>query len=74
METTRRSFLKAGLLGAALLAGGGGIYRRAHPPQPQTFLLDGEARAVLNAIACARAAGKSSTPPHWTPTARWTPT
>lgn len=50
METTRRSFLKAGLLGAALLAAGGGIYRFTHPPAPYAFVLDGDARAALDAI------------------------
>jgi hypothetical protein len=50
METTRRSFLKAGLLGAALLAAGGGIYRFTHPPAPQAFALDGGVRAALDAI------------------------
>lgn len=50
METTRRSFLKAGLLGAALLAAGGGIYRFTHPPAPHVFVLDGDARAALDAI------------------------
>jgi hypothetical protein len=50
METTRRTFLKAGLLGAALLAAGGGLYRFSHAPAPHAFLLDGDARAALNAI------------------------
>jgi hypothetical protein len=50
METTRRSFLKAGVLGALVLAAGGGIYRYTHPPQAQRFVLDGEARTALGAI------------------------
>lgn len=50
METTRRTFLKAGLLSAALLAAGGGWYRATHPPAPHGFVLDGEARAALDAI------------------------
>lgn len=50
METTRRSFLKAGLFGATLLAAGGGIYRFTHPPAPHAFVLDGGARAALDAI------------------------
>jgi hypothetical protein len=57
METTRRSFLKAGLLGAALLAASGGIYRFTHPPAPHAFALDGAARAALDAIVPALLAG-----------------
>jgi hypothetical protein len=50
METTRRTFLKAGLLSAPLLAAGGGWYRATHPAPPHGFVLDGEARAALAAI------------------------
>ena len=50
METTRRTFLKAGLLAAAVLAAGGGWYRHTHPAPPHGFVLDGEARAALDAI------------------------
>lgn len=50
METSRRTFLKAGALGALALAAGGGIYRATHPSAPQRFALDGEARAALHAI------------------------
>ena len=57
METNRRSFLKAGALGALVLAAGGGIYRAVHAPQPQRFVLDGEARAALGAIVPAILAG-----------------
>lgn len=61
METKRRSFLKAGLLGALVLAAGGGIYRAVHAPGPQPgsqhFVLDGEARAALHAIVPALLAG-----------------
>ena len=57
METKRRSFLKAGAFGALVLAGGGGIYRAVHTPQPQRFVLDGEARAALGAIVPAMLAG-----------------
>jgi hypothetical protein len=57
METTRRSFIKAGLLGTALLAVGGGIYRHTHPAAPRRFVLDGEARAALEAIVPAVLAG-----------------
>jgi len=57
METSRRSFLKAGALGALLLAAGGGIYRYTHPPAPHPFALDGEARTALDAIVPAVLAG-----------------
>jgi hypothetical protein len=50
METSRRTFLKAGLLGAVLLAAGGSIYRTTHSPPPAPFVLGGEARAALAAI------------------------
>lgn len=50
METSRRTFLKAGVIGALALAVGGGIYRATHPPRLQRFVLDGEARAALDAI------------------------
>jgi len=57
METNRRSFLKAGVLGALVLAAGGGIYRAAHPSVPGRFVLDGEARDALQAIVPAVLAG-----------------
>jgi hypothetical protein len=57
METTRRRFLKTGLLAAALLAAGGGWYRHTHPAPPHGFALDGEARAALDAIVPAILAG-----------------
>ncbi|QNA99474.1 hypothetical protein [Massilia sp. Se16.2.3] len=57
METKRRSFLKAGVLGALALAAGGGIYRMANPPAPGRFVLDGEARSALGAIVPALLAG-----------------
>lgn len=57
METKRRSFLKAGVLGALALAAGGGIYRAANPPAPGRFALDGEARSALGAIVPALLAG-----------------
>jgi hypothetical protein len=50
METSRRSFLKTGALGALVLAAGGGIWRATHPPTPGPYALDGEARAALHAI------------------------
>jgi hypothetical protein len=57
MGTSRRTFLKVGGLGAVLLAGGGAWYRATHPAAPHRFVLDGEARAVLVAIAPALLAG-----------------
>jgi hypothetical protein len=57
METSRRSFLKAGALAALVLAAGGGIYRVTHPPAPGAFVLDGEARSALHAIVPAMLAG-----------------
>lgn len=49
--TSRRSFLKIGVLGALTLAAGGAIYRATHTPAlPHPFVLDGEARAVLAAV------------------------
>ncbi len=57
MATQRRSFLKTGVLGALVLAAGGGIYRAVHPPAAQRFVLDGEARAALHAIVPAMLAG-----------------
>jgi hypothetical protein len=63
METKRRSFLKAGALGALVLAAGGGIYRAVHTPRPQRFVLDGEARAALGAIVPAMLAGVLPTGP-----------
>jgi hypothetical protein len=57
METTRRTFLKAGALAALALAAGGGIYRATHPPRVSAFALDGEARAALHAIIPAVLAG-----------------
>lgn len=57
METSRRSFLKAGAVGALVLAAGGGIYRATQSPHPQRFVLDGEARAALGAIVPAILSG-----------------
>ena len=50
MATTRRTFLAVGGLAALALAAGGGIYRYAHPVAPARFVLDGEAKAVIDAI------------------------
>lgn len=51
MQTSRRSFIKIGLVGAVALAAGGGIYRLVQGPAPLgRFVLDGEAKAALGAI------------------------
>jgi hypothetical protein len=57
METSRRTFLKLGALAAFALAAGGGIYRATHGSSHQRFVLDGEARAALEAIVPALLAG-----------------
>jgi hypothetical protein len=63
METSRRSFLKAGALAALVLAAGGGAYRLIHPPILKGFVLDGEARGALHAIVPAILAGVLPTEP-----------
>jgi len=50
MGISRRTFLKVGGAAALALAAGGAIYRATHGPAPQRFVLDGEARAALDAI------------------------
>ena len=58
MALSRRTFLKAGLVGTLALAAGGGIYRLAYgTAQPHRFALDGEARAAIDAIIPAMLAG-----------------
>jgi hypothetical protein len=57
METSRRTFLKVGVLGALALAAGGGIYRATHAPALHPFVLDGEARIALHKIVPAIMAG-----------------
>lgn len=49
--SSRRSFLKAGLIGAIALAAAGGLYRTFKTPsQPENFTLDGDAKVALSAI------------------------
>ena len=49
--TSRRRFIKAGLIGTIALAASGGLYRAFKSPQhSQKFVLDGEAGVALNAI------------------------
>lgn len=51
MALQRRTFLQVGGLAALALAAGGGIYRYTHPAGPaRPFVLDGEAKAALDAI------------------------
>ena len=57
MGTSRRTFLKAGGLAALALAAGGALYRATHAGASHRFVLDGEARAALHAIAPAILAG-----------------
>lgn len=57
MEATRRSFLKVGALAALALAAGGGIYRYTHGGAPARFVLDGQAKAAIDAIVPAMLAG-----------------
>ncbi|MRX08914.1 hypothetical protein GJ697_13815 [Pseudoduganella sp. FT25W] len=51
MPSSRRSFLKIGVIGACTLAAGGAVYRLVTPPaSPQRFALEGGAQAVLTAV------------------------
>lgn len=50
-NVSRRSFLKAGLLGTLVLVAAGSLYRSQQRGQPAAgFILDGAARAVLVAV------------------------
>ena len=49
---SRRTFVKAGLIGALALAAAGGLYRATKKPSiPDGFILESEARSALAAIA-----------------------
>lgn len=51
MGTSRRNFLKLGGLAAIVVAAGGGIYKLTKgATAPTRFVLDGEARAALDAL------------------------
>ena len=47
---SRRSFIKAGLIGTFALATAGGLYRATRPTLPAGFVLDEETRSALSAI------------------------
>jgi len=52
IPSSRRSFLKVGLIGTLMLATAGGIYRLSQPTAaPARFTLDDKARSALSAIA-----------------------
>lgn len=58
---SRRSFLKAGLIGTITLASAGGIYRLMRPNAvPQRFALDGAAAAALMRIIPAMLKGAAN--------------
>lgn len=58
MALQRRTFLKVGAAAALTLAAGGGLYRYTHPAIPtERFVLDGEAKAALEAMVPAMLAG-----------------
>jgi hypothetical protein len=46
----RRSFLKAGLLGALALAAGGAVYRKLNPPLLERYAMDSNARTIVAAL------------------------
>lgn len=49
--SSRRSFLKIGLLGTLALATAGGLYRMTRPPEtPRAFTMDSAARSVLATV------------------------
>jgi hypothetical protein len=56
MALSRRRFLTIGAVAALALAAGGAVYRLA-AKQPGRFVLDGEARAAIDAIVPAMLAG-----------------
>ena len=58
MAASRRTFLQVGALAALTLAAGGGWYRHSHASgAPQPFVLNGEAKAALDAMVPAMLAG-----------------
>lgn len=62
--TSRRTFIKVGLIGAITLATAGGLYRSLrNPGQAPAFILDDEGRAALSAIAGAMLKGAIGTAP-----------
>ena len=58
MGSSRRTFLKLGAFAALVVAAGGGIYRATRTPAlPGPFVLDGQAKAAIDAIVPAMLAG-----------------
>lgn len=58
MGINRRSFVTVGALAACVLVASGGVYRYTHPADPrQCFVLDGQAKAALDAMVPAILAG-----------------
>jgi hypothetical protein len=64
MIASRRTFLKAGLAGAIVLASAGAIYRAtAVPSEPGKFVLDEEGKSALRAISLVMLQGTISADP-----------
>lgn len=62
-HSSRRSFLKLGLVGTLALATAGGIYRALQPSvTPMRFTLDDKARSALTAIAPVMIGNINATP------------
>ena len=58
MPSSRRAFLKLGVVGTLTLATAGLVYRSMHEPDaPAAFVLDPEARTALRAITAVMLAG-----------------
>jgi len=63
ISSSRRTFLKAGIVGALALAAAGGIYRATRPATLAPYRLEGDARAALKAIAAALLQGAANATP-----------
>ncbi|HYC42854.1 MAG TPA: hypothetical protein VEB70_07690 [Noviherbaspirillum sp.] len=64
ITTSRRSFLKVGLLGTLALATAGGLYRITRPAEPPgPFTLDDGAKSVLAAVVPAMLKDAVNSPP-----------
>ncbi len=49
-KSSRRTFLKLGVVATVVVAAGGAIYRSLNPQQHEKHVLDGEAKIALHAI------------------------